>query len=93
VGLLNLREISKILSKIDPAYLENAEATLERGKRLQDALFAYLDAHDERVRIGEALQSGEWPGIGRFDLAVEAEEATLERIRDIVRPMRESPPR
>jgi hypothetical protein len=67
---------------------EAARVAIDRGYALQDALYAYLDAHDERERLGEALRSGDEEGLGRFDLAAEAEEATLERIRDIVRPMR-----
>lgn len=88
MGLLNLREISKILSKMDPKLLDDVEGSLERAKRLQAVLFDYVDAHDERKRIGITLQSGDEEGLHRFDLACEREDDILAQIREIVRSIR-----
>lgn len=92
MGPLSLSEIGKIMSRIDPRVLGDMQETLERGKRLQDILFAYVDAHDERKRIGTALRSGDEEGLHRFDLAVEREEDVLVQLRQIIREVRAQPP-
>jgi len=90
MGLLNLREIGKILSHIDQRALDNLEANLELGKRLRAALFAYLDAHDERARIGATLTAADnYASLGLFDQAAERENATLENLREIIRLLRQ----
>ena len=89
MGLLNLREISEIMLAMDRKTPDSREFNLTRGKLLRDAMFAYVDAHDERVRIGQGLRSGDEESLAAFDLAVQDEDATLETLRELIRPLQQ----
>ncbi len=82
-----------VVTKIISTESGDVKVDVTRGQELQYALFDYLDAWDERMRADEALYGdGEETRLaGRFIRARDREEATLERIRDIVRPLREDP--